>query len=161
MMPLFDFTCSSLQGLQEILDKDLHPDLLEELKKNPKEAIRSITKVPTEDDFKQYGTKTVQQFREVALHDERLLELIRHDPKRFLTRMLKEPLPPQFQMYKLLFGCLCATLIIIVVGVMVAWFVKKRTTPPQFMIVVACTILGMLAGMFISIPGKAQQREVG
>jgi hypothetical protein len=146
---------NSLQKLLETLDKNLYPDLLEDLKKNPIETMRGITLKLSEADYDEYEPKTVKQLRESVQHDERLADLIRYDPALFLKKMVKEPLPPQFRMYRMLIGCLCTALILIISGALAGWFIKNSKTPPDSLIAMAATIIGVLVGMFISVPGKA------
>lgn len=149
-----DLKCSTLQQLLDVLDKDLYPDLLHDLKGNPKEAIRSMTKVPTEEEYSQYQPQTVQQLRQSVQQDAGLVDLIRHDPVRFLKKMIKDPLPPQYKIYRLLVGSLCAVLILIIAGALAGWFIKNSKTPPDSLIAMASAIIGILVGMFIHVPGR-------
>jgi hypothetical protein len=146
---------NSLLQLQEILDKGYHPDLLDSLKEDPKEAIRQITELPTEDAYKKYPVQTVQQLKEALQEDTGLADLLRYDPAAFMQKMVKETVPPQYKIYRILIGSLCAALLIIIAGVITAWFTKNSREAPTLLTAVACTTLGMLAGMFVNIPGKS------
>lgn len=145
---------NSLLQLQEILDNDYHPDLLQQLKDNPKETLRQITELPTEETYKKYPVLTVQQLKEALQENSELADLFRYNPALFMQKLVKDTTPPQFKVYRIMVGSLCAVLIMIVIGVFAGWFLKNSKTPPDLLIAMACTTLGMLAGMFISIPGK-------
>jgi hypothetical protein len=150
----------SLQQLWQDLDKDLCPDLLEEMKQDPKAAIRKIVKVPSEADYAKYDAQTVQQLRESIQQDNNLVDLIRYDPAYFLRKKVKAPLPPQFRMYRLLITCLCVALILIIGGALAGWFIKNSKTPPDSLIAIAAAIVGLLAGMFIHLPKGGEQDKL-
>lgn len=149
----------SLLELQELLSQDIHRGLIEKFKEDPMAALQSLTHLPEEEDYKGKPFASVQQLRTAMDKDPKWVDLIRHDPVTFLNQMIKEPPPPQFRVYRIMIGSLCALLIIIVIGVLSAWLTKNSRDAPTLITAVACTTLGMLTGMFVNMTGKKTQPE--
>jgi hypothetical protein len=145
---------NSLLQLQEALDKEYQPDLLQQLKENPKEALRQVTEQPNEESYNKYPVQTVQQLKDALEKDPHLADLLRYDPAFFLQKMVKDTTPPQYRIYRLLVGSLCTVLILIIAGALAGWFIKNSKTPPDSLIAMASAIIGILVGMFIHVPGK-------
>jgi hypothetical protein len=142
----------SLLQLQELLESKEDNGFIEKIKNNPAEAIRDITEPPAEDEFKQYKIGSVQELRDALDKEPRLIDMLKYDPVRFIQKMAKESPPPQYNIYRILVGSLCAVLILIIIGVITAWFTKNSREAPTLITAVACTTLGILAGMFVNIP---------
>ncbi len=149
----------SLLELQKLLDQDMYSGLITQLKENPIAAVKSLTLSPEEEDYKSKPFTSVQKLKEALNRDPKVIDMLKQDPVTFINQMIKEPIPPQFRVYRILIGSLCALLIIIVVGVLSAWLTKNSREAPTLITAVACTTLGMLTGMFVNVSGKKTQAE--
>ncbi len=151
----------SLLQLQELLDENPDNDLLEQLKTDPAKAIREITALPEKEEFSKYKLQSIQQLDELMESEPRLIDILKHDPVSFIKHAVREAPAPEYKIYRILVSSLCAVVLIIILGVLAAWFTKNSREAPTLITAIACTTLGMLAGMFVYIPGKRnQQKEI-
>lgn len=158
MMP--SLKIRSLLQLQELLEKNPDPHFLAQVKTDPAKTIRDIIELPTEDEYKKYKIQSVQQLKQMLEQEPRLIDLLKHDPVNFIQKTVKEPLQPQYKIYRILVSSLCIVVIIIIIGVLTAWLTKNSREAPTLITAVACTTLGILAGIFVSIPEKTHSQQL-
>ncbi len=151
---MFPFKIRTLMQLQELLEQSPDTEFLERIKKDPVEVLREINEPLGENEFSNYNIKSVGQLTEVLEKEPRMLDMLKQDPIEFFQKMVKEDPPPQYKIYRILVGSLCAVIIIIIIGVISAWFTKNSREAPTLITAVACTTLGILAGIFVNIPQK-------
>jgi hypothetical protein len=144
----------SLLQLSEILDQNHYPELIDEIKKDPASAIRNVIKHPDEEEFAEYEFSSLQQLNEAIQNNGRLMDLLKSDPLNFIQRVASKAPLPEYNIYRILVSCLCAIVLIIIIGVLIAWLTKNSREAPTLITAVACTTLGLLAGIFVSVPGK-------
>jgi hypothetical protein len=145
----------SLLELQELLDQNHYPEITEKIKLNPSQAIRELTKEPDEEELDVYDDiSSLQQLSEKIGRDHRLIDILKSDPVNFIQRLATKTPLPEYNIYKILVSCLCAIVLIIITGVLIAWLTKNSREAPTLITAVACTTLGLLAGIFVSVPGK-------
>ena len=152
MLP--NFKIRSLLELRDVLQQDDYADLLEELKTHPVETIERITKQPDESELDDYDIRSIQQLKDKIQKDPRLVDLLKMDPVTFIQHLATKTPLPEYNIYKILVSCLCAIVLIIITGVLIAWLTKNSREAPTLITAVACTTLGLLAGIFVSVPGR-------
>ncbi|MGB8193089.1 MAG: hypothetical protein WCF67_14270 [Chitinophagaceae bacterium] len=156
----FQTKIRSLYQLLELIEDRSHPEFINEIRSNPAATIRGIIEEPSADEFKDHIT-SIRELEEKLRTDSRLLDLFKHDPESFIRKMVKEAPQPEYKIYRILVGSLCAVVIIIILGVLAAWLTKNSREAPTLITAVACTTLGLLAGIFVSVPGKGMKNTQG
>lgn len=149
-----NFKIRSLLELQDLLQQDDYSDLANEFKINPAGTLSKIIKEPDEAELDNYDIRSIQQLKEKIEKDPRLIDLIKMDPVNFIQCLATKTPLPEYNIYKILVSSLCAIVIVIITGVLIAWLTKNSREAPTLITAVACTTLGLLAGIFVSVPGK-------
>lgn len=151
---LFPRKIRSLLQLKALLEQDNEPGFMDRIKADPIKAITDIIEDPDEKEYENFPMGSVRELTERMRKEPRLIDILKHDPQAFLERMVKESPQPEFRIYRILVSSLCAIVIIIILGVLGAWFTKNSREAPTLITAVACTTLGLLAGIFVSVPGR-------
>lgn len=144
----------SLYQLQELLNNDKDEELINMIKTDPKTTIRNLSSDPNADDLSKYKIDSLTELEEKLDELPYLADIIRKDPKGFVHYLAKETQLPEYALYKIVVSSLCGVLIIIIAGVLAAWFTKNSREAPTLVTAVACTALGLLAGIFVRVPGR-------
>jgi hypothetical protein len=150
---------SSLLQLKKLLEQDNDRGFIENIKANPKEALMGIMEEPTEDEYNKYEFKSLEELKEGMRHDPRVRDILMQDPQRFLDKVVKEAPQPEFRIYRLLVGSLCALVIMISLGMIIAWLTKNSRVAPASITAIGCMALGLLAGTFVSVPGRSMKSQ--
>lgn len=140
--------------LKELLQQGDQNKFLEELRANPRQALEDIIQDPTEEEYREYDIHSFGELQEKMHRDPRVIDLLKHDPVGFLQKIAKDPPQPEFKIYRLLVGSLCAIVMVIIIGMILAWFMKNSRDAPTSITAIGCFALGLLAGTFISVPGR-------
>lgn len=144
----------SLLQLKELLEQDNLPGFIDDIKADPRKALTDIIAEPSWNEDEKIKFDTLDELKERIQRDPRVMDMLMYDPLRFLDKVVKEAPQPEFHIYRLLVGSLCVIVFIITVGMLLAWiFLNSRTAPPTIT-AIGCMALGLLAGTFISVPGR-------
>lgn len=154
---LFQTKIRTLFQLKELLEQEDDPAFIERIKLNPRQALTDIIEEPQEEEYEEYDIRSFDELRKRMQKDPRLIDILKHDPQGFLQRMAKDQLQPEFKIYRLLVGSLCLLVIMITLGMILAWTVLKSRTAPDSITAMGCMALGLLAGTFISVPGRSMR----
>jgi hypothetical protein len=154
---LFHNKIQSLHQLQNLLQNDPNHELLNWFKNDPIEAIREITEEPGKD-FKEYNIHSLQDVEKKMYDEPSLRERIKSDPDGFVRYMVKETISPEHRLNRIVITSLCCVVIVIILGVLAAWFVKNSREAPTLVTAVACTSLGLLAGMFVRVSARSGRK---
>lgn len=157
---LFSNKIRSLYQLQELLDNDSSEELTNWIKTDPITAIREMTDT-NQKDFSDYGVDSLSNLENALQNDVGLRDAIRNNPEAFVRYITKETHQPEFRIYRLLVGSLCALVIMISLGMMIAWIAMNSRTAPPSITAIGCMALGLLAGTFISVPGRSMKSQDG
>lgn len=154
---LFRNKIQSLYQLQDLLEQEPNEELLTWLKNDPVQAIREIADKPDKE-LKDYQIKSLDQAQEKLNTEPYLREIIKRDPDGFVKYMARQVASPEHLLYKIIIGSLCAIVIIVILGVLSAWLIKNSREAPTLITAVACTALGLLAGIFVKVPIRASRK---
>jgi hypothetical protein len=156
---LFQPKIHSLRQLKELLHKDDNTALIDRIKENPRDAIDEILAEPDETEYENLNIQSFEELIEKAKYDPRIRGMLSYYPERVLNKVVKEALPPEFRIYRLLVGSLCALVIMISLGMIIAWIGMNSRTAPPSITAIGCMTLGLLAGTFISVPGRSMRNQ--
>jgi hypothetical protein len=149
----------SLTQLLQSLETNPDPHFIDELKADPAKAIRGVIDIH---DGQQEKIGSIGQLKQILEEDPEMLDRIKQDPLKFIQTMVKEPTPPEYRIYHLLVGSLCALVLIIIIGVLLSWLLLNKREAPGLVTAMACVSLGILSGIFIRVPGRGErQKETG
>lgn len=156
---LFQQKIHSLLQLKELLHKDDNTALITRLKENPIDAIDEIMGEPDDKEYENLEIQSLEELIEKSKHDPRIRGMLACYPERVLNKVAKEIHQPEFRIYRLLVGSLCALVIMISLGMIIAWIALNSRTAPPSITAIGCMALGLLAGTFISVPGRSMRNQ--
>jgi hypothetical protein len=157
----FPFKIRSLQQLHNLLEQSPDAGLLNQLKEDPVGTLKGITQPAKEEELSAYKIQSVQQLREALSQDPRLVDFLAQDPLYFMQKMVKEPPPPQYRIYKMLVICLSAIVFFVLLAILYRWAILGSSAQPQTLATaIACISLGLLAGIVIAMQGRHEQRTM-
>jgi hypothetical protein len=162
-MNINPFKIRSLKQLMELLEEqNMPPDLAEQIQNDPLGFLREHIDTTKQNDFKKYDFDSIKQLSLTLDSDAELMEKFQENPIQFIHKTAKDSVSGSYKILRILVTSLCVLLIIIVASVLTAWFTKNSREAPTLITAVACTILGLLAGILVSLPNKniSPQKDV-
>jgi hypothetical protein len=140
--------------LNELLENDADEEIVNYLKSDPKKAIRAMMDL-TEKDIKDYNIKSLDDLEYAVKLQPQLYDTIRRDPEGFIHYIAREMHSPEYKLYRIVVSSLCVIVVLALAGVLAAWLTKNSREAPTLITAVSCTALGLMAGIFVKVPGKS------
>jgi hypothetical protein len=103
---------------------------------------------------------SLNQFKALLNKDADFADNFKQDPVPVVQQIvIREMANAEHRLRRLLVVILSTIVIIALMGMVGAWYVKNSRTAPDFLIAIACFALGMLAGIFTGQVDKEKKNE--